>query len=370
MFAFSVVIPPLLHSLSSSCSLDGPETPTLDTMDPSDCEDAPGDRTFIEEAAEYLQHTSGREDLRLLLTEDGAWEAFVAEAELSRADADTLRDALHALTANLAVEDQERLQRDLQDMERFMDAFPQVKLELEGHIGKLRTLADKVDKVHRDCTISKLVAGSTSTVSGILTLLGLTLVPVTAGISLVLLATGMGLGAAAAVTSVSSGIVDYTSRSLAKTEASHLVSTGMAKVKMVADAVVHSGPQVLSLSENCCRVLRCIEQSIYAIKLTKANPALAASAMGSTSAQSGKHVKKAFKGTALAISRRARIMGIATAGVSLVGDVISLVKQSKNLHKGTKAKSAEELRQQARELEEKLEALIQMYEGLQAGSRR
>ncbi|XP_006520995.2 apolipoprotein L2 isoform X1 [Mus musculus] len=429
-------------------------------MDPSDCEDAPGDRTFIEEAAEYLQHTSGREDLRLLLTEDGAWEAFVAEAELSRsptvkvflpfswflfpflqmvhprssphppclphpvplftrvafskaspwihaelcfvsvlaslseaeshrkagphtvlkadldfllpcrADADTLRDALHALTANLAVEDQERLQRDLQDMERFMDAFPQVKLELEGHIGKLRTLADKVDKVHRDCTISKLVAGSTSTVSGILTLLGLTLVPVTAGISLVLLATGMGLGAAAAVTSVSSGIVDYTSRSLAKTEASHLVSTGMAKVKMVADAVVHSGPQVLSLSENCCRVLRCIEQSIYAIKLTKANPALAASAMGSTSAQSGKHVKKAFKGTALAISRRARIMGIATAGVSLVGDVISLVKQSKNLHKGTKAKSAEELRQQARELEEKLEALIQMYEGLQAGSRR
>lgn len=43
-----------------------------------------GDRTFIEEAAEYLQHTSGREDLSLLLTEDGAWEAFVAEAELSR----------------------------------------------------------------------------------------------------------------------------------------------------------------------------------------------------------------------------------------------------------------------------------------------
>lgn len=254
-----------------------------------------------------------------------------------------------------------------------MDAFPQVKLELEGHIRKLRTLADKVDKVHRDCTISKVVAGSTSTVSGILTLLGLTLVPVTAGVSLVLLATGMGLGAAAAVTSVSSGIVDYTSKSSAKTEASHLVSTGMAKVKMVADTVVHSGPQVFSLSENCCRVLRCIEQSIYAIKLTKANPALAASAkrlmaMGSTSAQSGKHMKKAFKGTALAMSRRARIMGIATAGVSLVGDVISLVKQSKNLHKGTKAKSAEELRQQAQELEEKLKVLIQMYDSLQAGS--
>nr|XP_034373095.1 apolipoprotein L2-like isoform X2 [Arvicanthis niloticus] len=344
-------------------------------MDPSDCEDSPASRTFIEEAAEYLQHTSGREDLRLLLTEDGAWDAFVAEAELSRADADTLHDALNALTANMAVEDQDRLQRDLQNMERFMDVFPQVKLELEGHIRKLRTLADKVDKVHRDCTISKVVAVSTSTVSGVLTLLGLTLVPVTAGVSLVLLATGMGLGAAAAVTSVSTGIVDYTSKSLAKMEASHLVSTSMVKVKMVVGAVVHSGPQVFSLSEKCYRVLRCIEQSIYAIKLSKANPALAASAkrltaMGSISAQSDKHVDEAFKGTALAMSRRARIMGIATTGVSLIGDVISLVKESKNLYKGTKAKSAEELRQQAQELEEKLEVLIQIYDGLQSGPTR
>lgn len=275
----------------------------------------------------------------------------------------------------MAVEDQDRLRRDLQDVERFMDVFPQVKPELEGHIRKLHTLADKVDKVHRDCIISKVVAGSTSTVSGVLTLLGLALVPVTAGVSLGLLATGMGLGAAAAVTSVSTGIVDYASKSSAQTEASHLVSTSMVKVKMVAEAVVHSGPQVFSLSENCCRVLRCIEQSISAIKLAKANPALAASAkrlltMGGVSAQSGKHVKKAFKGTALAMSRRARIMGIATAGVSLVGDVISLAKESRNLHKGAKAKSAEELRQQAQELEEKLEVLIQIYDGLQSGSTR
>lgn len=41
-------------------------------------------KNFIEEAAEFLQHASGRDDLRLLLTEEGAWEAFVAEAKLSR----------------------------------------------------------------------------------------------------------------------------------------------------------------------------------------------------------------------------------------------------------------------------------------------
>uniref|UniRef100_A0A8C2M8J2 Apolipoprotein L 8 n=1 Tax=Cricetulus griseus TaxID=10029 RepID=A0A8C2M8J2_CRIGR len=302
-----------------------------------------------------------REDLRLLLTEDGAWKAFVAEAELSRADADTLRDALNALTENMAEEDKDRFQRDLQDMESFVNMFPQVQLELEGHIKKLQILADKVDKVHRDCTISKVVASSTSTVSGVLTLLGLTLVPVTAGASLVLLATGMGLGAAAAVTSVSTGIVDYTSESSAKMRASHLVATSMVKVKKVAEAVVHSEPQVYELSENCCRVLRCLQQNIYVIKLTKANPALASRGI---SAQRDNQVKKAYRGTALAMSRRDWVMNVATTGVSLTGDVIGLVKESKRLHKGAKVKSAEELRKQAQELEEKLKVLIQIHDSL------
>lgn len=342
-------------------------------MDPPPCEGSPGSKSFIEETTEYLQRSSGRGDLRLLLTEDGAWEAFVAEAELSRADADALRDALNDLTASMTEEDQDRLQRELQDTEKFVEKFPQVKLELEEHIRTLQALADRVDKVHRDCTISKVVAGSTSTVSGVLTLLGLALIPVTAGASLVLLATGMGLGAAAAVTSVSTSIVDHTSESSAKTRASHLVLSSMDKVKMVAEAMVHSGPRVYELSENCFRVLRCLQQSIYAIKLTKANPALASSAkrlltMGSISAQSGKQVKKAFRGTALAMSRRAWVMNAATTGVALIGDVIDLVKESKRLHKGAKVQSAEELRQQAQELEEKLKVLIQIHESLQSGS--
>ncbi|KAL6031938.1 hypothetical protein STEG23_004788 [Scotinomys teguina] len=267
----------------------------------------------------------------------------------------------------MAEEDQERLQRDLQDVERFVDKFPQVKQELEGHIRKLHTLADKVDKVHRDCTITKVVAGSTSTVSGVLTLLGLALVPVTAGASLGLLAMGMGLGAAAAVTSVSTGIVDYTSESSARMRASHLVSTSMDKVKVAVEAMVHLGPQVYALSENCCRVLRCLQQSVYAIKLAKANPTLAASAkrlltMGGISAQSGGQVKRVFRGTALTMSRRAWVMNVAVTGMSLIGDVISLVKESKRLHQGGKVESAEELRQQAQELKKKLEVLIQMHD--------
>lgn len=46
-----------------------------------------------------------------------------------------------------------------------------MKQELEESIRKLCTLADRADKSHRDCTIFKVVANSTGTVSGVLSTL-------------------------------------------------------------------------------------------------------------------------------------------------------------------------------------------------------
>ena len=55
-----------------------------------------------------------------------------------------------------------------------------MKKELEESI-KLYAPADRVDKLHRDCTIFKVVASSTGSVSGALNTLGLALAPRTAG---------------------------------------------------------------------------------------------------------------------------------------------------------------------------------------------
>ncbi|OWK03966.1 APOL3 [Cervus elaphus hippelaphus] len=152
-------------------------------------------------------------------------------------------------------------------------------------ISKLQELADNVDKVHRDCTISNVVTHSTGTLSGALTILGLALAPMTAGASMALSVTGIGLGAATAVTAVSTSTME--------------------------------------------------------------------------------HVEAAFKGTASAVTKGARIVGAATAGVFLLVDVGFLVKESMHLHNGAKTASAENLRQQARELERKLEELTQIYKHLQ-----
>ena len=266
-------------------------------------------------------------------------------------------------------EDEEEIQNDLWHKERFLDAYPQVKLELEEIIRKLHALADKVDKVHRDCTISRVVASSSSAVSGVLIILGLSLAPVTAGVSLALSATGLGLGAAAAVTSVSTSIVEKVSVVSAEDEASKLVPTNKDTMKGMKEVLDQSGPRLLFLSMNSFKKLKNIKNNIHAIKLTKANPSLVTNAKrlmttGKTTTETTKQVKEAFGGTALAMTKGARIMGAATTGFFLLLDIVSFVGDSKHLHEGAKAESAAELRHQAQDPEQKLQELIRVHDSL------
>ncbi|XP_023584794.1 apolipoprotein L3-like isoform X1 [Trichechus manatus latirostris] len=267
-----------------------------------------------------------------------------------------------------AAEDKDMLQKELLDRDRFLDEFPMVKMELEERIRELHALADKVDKTHRDCTISCVVANSVSAFSGVLTILGLALAPVTAGVSLSLSATGMGLGTAAAITSVSTSIVEHSNRLSAKSKASKLLSTG--HCEGVVKAVLRNTANLVDTTVRCIRNSSNIKKSMHVIKLAKDNPHLVADARclmttGKISIQSGKQVQKAFGGTILAMSKGARVMGMATAGFSLLVDVFNLVQESKHLHEGAKAESAEELREKARELERKLEELTKIHKNLQ-----
>ncbi|XP_045867736.1 apolipoprotein L2-like [Meles meles] len=255
--------------------------------------------------------------------------------------------------------------------ERFLHKFPQLKVELEESIVKLHDLAEEVDRVHRDCTIANVVSGSAGVVSGLLSILGLGLAPVTAGASLALLATGIGLGAAATVTQVSTSIVEDSSELSAKAQAD-LTSAGFDKGQVVAKVLYDHRPQISSLTDKCFRALQNIAKNICAIKLAKVKPRLVVNARllmtaPRFSVRSGQQVQKAFGGPALAMTKGARIMGAATAGLSLAKDVVNLLKDSEHLQKGAKTESAEDMRWQARELESKLEKLTEIYESLKEG---
>lgn len=361
---------------------------------------------FIESMVGYLLDTMSTEVLQFMLSEEEAWKQFVEEAGLSREEEVVLREALAEIipdpdvqdeedkterdeeddshdahgetTVDSDVDDEDDLQNALQEKKRFLEVYPQVKLELEERIRKIHALADKIDKVHRDCTITQVVASSTGAVSGVLTILGLALAPVTAGVSLGLSATGLGLGAAAAVTSVSTTIVEKVSTASVEAEASQLLPRSNdtenniksnSTEKVIKEVVEKNTPRLISASKNSFQNLEVMKKSIDAIKMTKANPRLANNAKrlmttGKVSARNTRQVKKAFGGTVLAMTKRARIMGAATAGLALVLDVVSLIEDSNHLQEGAKAESAEKLRQQAQDLEQKLQELIRVHDSL------
>ncbi|XP_012669590.1 apolipoprotein L3 [Otolemur garnettii] len=338
----------------------------------------PDRENSIEAVIEYLRNEENLKKLHRLLSKDEEWEKLVAEGDLSREEVDELREALKELATYVSMEDQEMAQEDQLTQEdciqiqSFLNEFPQMKMELEERIQKLYALADEVDKVHQDCTISEVVASTTGAVSGILTILGLSLAPLTAGVSLALSATGIGLGTAAAVTSVSTSIVEYSSEVSAKAKASQLLATDVNIADVGKEAVGQNIPKFADLTCKCSQAVKVIGKNARAIKLVKANPRLAANAKrhmtsGKISARSSKQVQKAFGGTTLAMTKNARILGAATAAVSLVMDVASLVQKSIHLHEGAKAKLAAELRQEAQTLEKELEQLTQRYEHLQRG---
>ncbi|XP_017904538.1 PREDICTED: apolipoprotein L2 [Capra hircus] len=260
-------------------------------------------------------------------------------AELIPEDADELHKYLKELKRALDEQDQERLPKEQLDRRRFLNKFPRVKRQLEEFIDKFHELADKVEKVHKGCTISNVMVHST------------------------------GLGTAAAVTSVSTSIIEHVKRSSAETEASRMMSTVVKKWKVLLE-VLKSNPHIVDTTEKVTEAEQCIEMHIHALETGNANPGSAAKASvymstGRISVPAIQQIEAGFKATASAIAKGARIAGLATAGLFLLVDVGFLVKESMHLHDGAKAVAAETLRQRAWELERKLEELTQIYESLQ-----
>ncbi|XP_035872952.1 apolipoprotein L2-like [Phyllostomus discolor] len=286
-----------------------------------------------------------------------------------RGEADALYEDLNLLKGLMAVKDKDKPSQDELFREMVLKEFPQVEQELEERIRKLYELADSVDKVHRRCTISNVVSSSTGIVSGILTIAGLSLAPLTAGASLVFAATGAGLGVASAVTSVSTSIVEISKNESAKATASHLVSDAMGNDDMVIECLRHSAPRIASLSK-CIQSVQKIVKNVRAFKVAKARPLLAVKAKdfmtaGSMSIRSSRRVQKAFGGSTLAMTKGAKVFGLVTASAFLLVDVYTVVKESVHLYEGPKAELAEQLREQAQALERRLKGLRGFHKILQ-----
>ncbi|XP_006865346.1 PREDICTED: apolipoprotein L3, partial [Chrysochloris asiatica] len=320
---------------------------------------------FIEDVLEYFRSKVTQDKLQLLFN-DKAWEKLVADVNLTRDEADVLRKALDKLTIGKAMEDKEKFEKE---RDTFLKAFPGLKMELESSIQKLHMLADKVDKIHKDCTISNVVASTTGVCSALMSTAGLMMAPETGGLSLGLTAAGLGLGIASAVTNVSTNIVDDTSKLNAKVEATKLMSTGINQIREILKVGGGSTRQVFSLTKQCEQDLEAMAKHIRALRMYNSHLVddfRNIVTTGTSMRETINELQEALEGTVITMTRGARILGGVTLGINLLLDGISLAETSVHLYEGAKEESADELRKLAQEMERQLEELTQIHQLLQA----
>ncbi|XP_053261246.1 apolipoprotein L6-like [Podarcis raffonei] len=272
----------------------------------------------------------------------------------------------------------------------FLKEFPDKKKEIEVCIQSLRERADDIDKTHKDCTIASVTASSASAVSGILTIVGLALTPVTAGASLILTATGMGLGIASGVTGISAGVSESIIHSMEKKKSQELINECEKSLRMalslekigfksqlppdnanleVAKTAITSSCAVARFIPTVVDKATDIAANVEALAVASTNPALKglakeASTVGTVARSAIKgidQVDEAFKGTALAASKTARVAGAVASGVFLAVDAYFITKGAIDLSNGAKTEKADELRAKANKLEEMVQNLTKFY---------
>lgn len=240
-----------------------------------------------------------------------------------------------------------------------------MKAELEAVIKKQRAIADDIDKTHKKFTETNLVTDSIAVVSGTMSILGLDLAPVTAGIRLMLSAAGQGLGLVAGASSLTTSVLEYRHNKQAQAQVSREVSDSGQKVKKAVNCI-RVGKIVYSIG----KTMENIENNMWALELVRAYPLLAEAAenlllTGQALAWTTEIVKRAFRGTPLAMGTKAFLKHSALASLFLSMDMSSLAKDWKQLKEGARTEEADQLRAQAEEWERKLAELTQLYEHLQ-----
>ncbi|XP_045867560.1 apolipoprotein L3-like [Meles meles] len=325
---------------------------------------SPESERFLEVVIETFWNIVTRERLYLLLSDHESWERFVAEATLSREEAEVLREGLNELQRTMDLEAEEHLAR-----KRFLNMFPELKLKIEKHIRKLKQLADEVDRVHRGCTIANVASGSAGAASRVLSILGLVLAPYAAVPCLAASAFATALGAASSVTGLCTSIVENFREFSAIYEANHPISSDTDEVEVFLRFLYRHIDSNLSLITELHRHPNDLAHRVNVIRAARGNPELAVQAQLFTrglpvSGRTARRVQNTFQGTALAMTRGARITGGVFSVFSFASDVYDLVRHSRHLQEGAKAESAEVMRQRAQELESKLEKLTEFYERL------
>lgn len=278
----------------------------------------------------------------------------------------------------------------------FTEEFSKREPRMAAFLSELEANAVQLDSMNKGAKISSVVGSSVGAVGGVLSIVGLALIPVTAGVSLALTMTGIGMGVTSGVNSIVTTATEVGVNRTHQKKASEVFQSFMDDVTKLQecledvmqqtitkmetsgiDVVVGAGKVVCKLG-TVGKSIDSIVDLASAAKLLKTEEVVASA--GKVVAQEGSAVRSlprlasdipdvgqaAVKGS-LAASKSARAGLIAVNALFLGMDIIFICKDSISLSRGSESEVSKFIRARSALWSSEMESWRKIHESLSAG---
>ncbi|XP_036446440.1 apolipoprotein L3-like [Colossoma macropomum] len=245
------------------------------------------------------------------------------------------------------------------DALHFIGLFNQRQSRMFQFLSDLEEAAVQLDRMKMGSNISTVAGSSVGIAGGVLSIVGLALAPVTAGVSLALTLTGVGLGVTSGVNGLVTGITEMAVNKHHGKNANNIFQKFMEDVEKILDCMEQVAssegpavdPQVMASvmedlkSEEVARAA--VNMGLQEVRAARNIPNLVADLPD---------IGQVAKGAPLALSKSARA-GLITLNALFIGlDVLFICKDGISLAKGSKNQVSELIRCRSRLWHSELEA--------------
>ncbi|KAI4882393.1 hypothetical protein NFI96_030962, partial [Prochilodus magdalenae] len=279
--------------------------------------------------------------------------------------------------------------------EEFIETYRECHPRMFQFLSDLEETAVKLDRMKKGSSISTVAGSSVGIAGGILSIVGLALAPVTAGVSLALTLTGLGLGVTSGVNSLVTGVTAMAVNKQHGENANNIFQGFMKDVEKVLECIeqvdsqcpvphLEEGDITLGAEKVMIRVgavgkgIDALVDGASAVKNLKSEEvARAAATMGLQEAKAARNIPnlaadlpdigQLAKGTPLAMSTAARA-GFITLNALFIGvDVFFICKESVSLAKGETSEGSQLIRCRTALWRSEVEAWDKIYHSLCKG---
>lgn len=274
----------------------------------------------------------------------------------------------------------------------FTKEFKEREDQMLKYLEELEPCAVQLDEMNKGKKISNVVGSSVGVVGGVLSIVGLALIPVTAGASLSLTLAGAGLGATSGVNSVVTTLTDIGINSAQKKKASETFTTFLKDVNVLYDCVNYAiyqhfhdiqnnsvinlkiGQKTFSLLKGIDSVIDCL--SALKVLYSKETVVEALKAVVTASGRNASRVaadvpdvaQAAVKGP-LAMSKAARVGFMALNGLFIGVDVFIIANDGISLSRGSETELSKWIRARAALWRSEINSFQKIHNSLEKGDK-